>query len=177
MGFIGISDFNISLLSKQFLRLLTGEHYLMERVFKSRYYPRGSILTAKVGFSPSYAWRRILSASELIKAGTRWRIRTEKKWKYAGFKILSPTRFLEQNSLVSELIDQDLLIWKRDILHRCFDPTTACRIVSIPLYFWRPLDKLIWHSEKNKNFSVKSTYHILSAKRLLTPPDPSCPPH
>ncbi|XP_058787037.1 uncharacterized protein LOC131661492 [Vicia villosa] len=75
MGFRGISDFNVSLLWKHYWRLLTGSSSLLEHVFKIRYYPRTYLLDAKLGYTPSYAWRSILGVMELVNSGARWRIR------------------------------------------------------------------------------------------------------
>ncbi|XP_058784603.1 uncharacterized mitochondrial protein AtMg00310-like [Vicia villosa] len=71
IGFRGIHDFNISLLGKQFWRLLQADGSLMERFFKGRYYPRCSIADTGTGFNPSYAWRSILSLRELVLNGAR----------------------------------------------------------------------------------------------------------
>ena len=47
---------------------------LVARIYKARYYPHGDVLQAKLGSSPSYAWRSIKSGLEVIKRGTRWRV-------------------------------------------------------------------------------------------------------
>lgn len=62
VGFRFFSDFDTSLPGKQFWCLLVDEHSLVGKVFKSCYYLWSSILEAKPGYSPSYAWRSILSA-------------------------------------------------------------------------------------------------------------------
>ncbi|XP_058783487.1 uncharacterized mitochondrial protein AtMg00310-like [Vicia villosa] len=71
LGFRVISDFNVSLLGKQYWRLLTGSSSLLERVFKIRYCPRTSISEAQVGYRPSYAWRNILGARGAVELGSR----------------------------------------------------------------------------------------------------------
>lgn len=45
------------------------------------YKPISSILNAKTSFSPSYAWKSILNASELISTDFKWRIENEKNVK------------------------------------------------------------------------------------------------
>lgn len=74
MGFKGIRDLNTSLLGKQFWRLMKEDGSLFERFFKGRYYPRCKIFDAPVGFRPSYAWRRYLSAKDVVIKGSRLRI-------------------------------------------------------------------------------------------------------
>jgi hypothetical protein len=74
MGFRGFRNFNKALLGKQCWRLLTNENSLMARLFKSRYYPRSNFFDANLGFQPSYAWRSIMQAKEVVRMGARWRI-------------------------------------------------------------------------------------------------------
>ncbi|XP_058761624.1 uncharacterized mitochondrial protein AtMg00310-like [Vicia villosa] len=62
MGFKGISEFNTSLLGKQYWRLLTVQDSLLGKVLKSRYFPKGTIEDSKVCVNSSSAWRNILSA-------------------------------------------------------------------------------------------------------------------
>ncbi|MCI35679.1 hypothetical protein A2U01_0056900, partial [Trifolium medium] len=54
MGFRGLSDFNKALLGKHGWRLVNGENTLMGKVFKARYYPRGTFMEANVGCIPNY---------------------------------------------------------------------------------------------------------------------------
>lgn len=74
MGFKNLSDFNLALLGKQVWRLLTNENSLVSRLFKARYYPKDSILEAKIGSNPSHIWRSIVAARDLVKDGCRWRV-------------------------------------------------------------------------------------------------------
>ena len=45
---------------------------LLYRVFKAKYFPRGSIFEASAS-SGSYSWQSILKARNVISAGMRWR--------------------------------------------------------------------------------------------------------
>lgn len=67
LGFRSIRDFNIALLGKQIWRLLQYPDRLVSKIFKARYYPQGSVLSAKTGSNPSYIWRSIIEAQSLIK--------------------------------------------------------------------------------------------------------------
>ncbi|XP_058774462.1 uncharacterized protein LOC131648749 [Vicia villosa] len=104
IGFQGICDFNISLLWKQYWRLLQANGSLMERFFKGRYYPQYSLSDAQCGFLPSFAWRSILSSKEVVLNGSRWRIGNgekvrigEDRWipSLPGFQTSSPARVLD----------------------------------------------------------------------------------
>lgn len=74
MGFKDVSDFNMALLGKQVWRLLTNGNSLVGRLFQARYYPRGTVLEAELGSNPSYVWRSIVAARDLVKLGSRWRV-------------------------------------------------------------------------------------------------------
>ncbi|XP_045789329.1 uncharacterized protein LOC123884299 [Trifolium pratense] len=170
MGFRGISNFNSALLGKHCWRLITGEESLMGRVFKSRYYPRASFMEAKIGYQPSYAWRSIQSAKEVIILGSRWRIGNGEKVKICkdkwlpnqvGFKVWSRCDELEEDALVSTLIDPDTKQWKRDLVSHIFFPHEAKQILSLPISPRLPSDKIIWHFERNGEYSVRSAHHLL----------------
>lgn len=56
------------------LRLINNSNPLVTKLMKARYYPNSDFLGAKMGSNPSYVWRSILEAQEVIKKGTRRRI-------------------------------------------------------------------------------------------------------
>jgi len=78
MGFRGMREFNKSLLGKHCWCLTTGESSLLEKVFKSCYYPNGEFLSAKEGYqqatlgkaflAPGILWR-VVDCGELGMAG------------------------------------------------------------------------------------------------------------
>lgn len=74
MGFKNLNDFNLALLGKQVWRLLTNDKSLVSRLFKARYYPKGSVLEAQIGSNPSYIWRSLVAARDLVKFGSWWRV-------------------------------------------------------------------------------------------------------
>jgi hypothetical protein len=49
------------------------------RIFRAKYYHGGSFLEAKMGSRPSFAWRSVLVAWELLKEGLQWRVSDGKK--------------------------------------------------------------------------------------------------
>ncbi|CAH9109352.1 unnamed protein product [Cuscuta europaea] len=74
MGFKKIRDFNLSMLAKQAWRLFTEPETLVARVFKTRYYPKGTFLTAKIGHNPSFIWYSIFQTQGIIKDSYYWRV-------------------------------------------------------------------------------------------------------
>jgi hypothetical protein len=170
MGFRCFKDFNKALLGKHGWRLMTEETSLVARIFKARYYPRSSFMEPNVGYQPSYAWRSIVSAKDMLEVGARWSVGNGAKiriWQdrwipnQSDFKVWSPVNILSEDALVETLIDSDTKQWKRDLIHSCFNQTEAKQILSIPLSHRIPVDKLMWHWEKDGDYSVRSAHHLL----------------
>ncbi|PNX85341.1 hypothetical protein L195_g041409, partial [Trifolium pratense] len=184
MGFRGMEDFNKALLGKHCWRLVTGEWSLLEKIFRSRYYPNGNFRTAKKGYQPSYAWRSILSALDLVDKGGLWKIGNGRKvriWKESWMPDLKIIEFkgdncpLSEDARVAELIDVDTKQWKRGLIFSCFDRHVAKQIINIPLSFRLSHDLLIWNWEKDGDYSVRSAYHLLCDEKARFQPGPSCP--
>ncbi|XP_058734240.1 uncharacterized protein LOC131605971 [Vicia villosa] len=155
---------------------------LMERFFKGRCYSRRSIAEAGLGFKPSYAWRSILSSKDVVLKGSRWRIGNGEQMKIwsdnwipslPGFKPLNPIVPIVPGALASSLIDGDLGCWKLHTLKESFGDGDVSHIASIPLSKELLDDKLIWNAEKNREFSAKTSYHLLGAARRFNMPGPS----
>ena len=67
LRFKKLHDFNVALLGKQGWKLLTDSESLVGRVFKARYFPKSSMLEAEMGTNPSFIWRSIMAAQNLLK--------------------------------------------------------------------------------------------------------------
>ena len=70
MGFRDLKAFNLALLAKQGWRLQTCTNSLFYRVFQAKYFP----ISATLGTKPSYAWRSLFAAQQIVRKGSRWRI-------------------------------------------------------------------------------------------------------
>lgn len=66
MGFKDLSAFNLAMLGKQGWKFLTEPNSLVSRIFKARYFPSKSYLTATIGHNPSFVWRSILRAHLIV---------------------------------------------------------------------------------------------------------------
>lgn len=67
MGFKNIPDFNVAMVGKQSWMLIVHHESLVAIVYKARFYPSGSFFSAKLGGNPSYMWRSVLAAQEMLK--------------------------------------------------------------------------------------------------------------
>jgi hypothetical protein len=72
LGFKEIHAFNQALLAKQGWRLLSNPQSLFYKVFKAKYFPHTSFLKAKLGSRPSFVWRSILAAREVLSKSYKW---------------------------------------------------------------------------------------------------------
>uniref|UniRef100_A0A803Q5E4 Reverse transcriptase zinc-binding domain-containing protein n=1 Tax=Cannabis sativa TaxID=3483 RepID=A0A803Q5E4_CANSA len=71
ISFRDLRDYNLAFLGKQGWRLLTNESSLVSRIYKARYYPNGSFFSATLGHNPSFIWRSLLEAKDLVLSGAR----------------------------------------------------------------------------------------------------------
>ncbi|CAL2241039.1 unnamed protein product [Prunus armeniaca] len=103
-------------------------------------------------------------ASEFSR-GSRWQIgdgKSVKVWghrwipKPTSFQISSPVVPGFATAPVSELLTQ----WREDLVHAWFATHEASCILTIPLSFRGPADRLIWHYEKKGELTVRSAHEV-----------------
>ncbi|KAA3475778.1 Ribonuclease H-like superfamily protein [Gossypium australe] len=145
MGFRDLSFFNKALLAKQAWMLLSQPNCLL----------------AKVGSYPSFTWRSICGAHELITDGLLWRIgngRSVNIWNDPWLPGPGNSRLLVQNICTQ---------WttKEDIIHKFVDHDQARRILNIPLAQTNAKDTLVWRHDNTGEYTVKSGYRVLLSGR------------
>jgi ribonuclease HI len=172
MGGLGFRDlvmFNKAILAKQGWRLMQDPNSMAATIIKAKYFPHSSFLESTLGAKPSYAWRSIYYARDLLCKGLVWRVGDGRKIKIWGdkwlptpstFSVQSVPKRLNENAQVAELIDQDSMRWKVDLIQAEFMGEEALIISSIPLNPLKSEDKLIWRCSVNGDFSVRSAYHL-----------------
>ena len=169
MGFKNLKLFNLALLAKQGWRLEVGHDSLVYRVLKARYFPRCDLIHASMGNNPSYTWRSLMAAQNLVKEGLRWRVGNgasirvwEDRWLLvpSTYKVTSPRLFLQADTWVQELINEATAEWKSSVIDALFLPHEADIIKSIPISSRLPPDKLIWTETRNGLFTVRNAYHL-----------------
>lgn len=125
----------------------------MTKLVKSRYFPRIDFLNAEMPANPSYMWRSIMSAKEVIKAGCRRRIEdgeATKVWKIPWLPctengcVTTPMIPELQDITVSNLVDTNTIYWDFDILNELFNDRDKRLIQRIPIPSQRRRDTWFW---------------------------------
>jgi hypothetical protein len=99
MGFRDLRCFNKALLAKQGRRFLHNLRSLAGQILKAKYFSRSSFLKAELGGRPSYAWRNIISSSDLINEDFVWRLGNGSDVRIWGDKWFpQPTTYIVQFS-------------------------------------------------------------------------------
>ena len=82
---------------------------LFYRIYKARYFPNSTFLDAEIGHNPSYVWHSLLSAREVLLAGSKWQVGNGDTIKILSHDwLLHPSRLLgdlPEDMCVKELID------------------------------------------------------------------------
>lgn len=124
MGFRDLFLFNKALLAKQIWRLLMQPDCLLAKVFKARYYLFSNIMAAKIGSYPSFTWRSLCGARELIADSLIWRIgsgRAVNIWNDPWLPGSGNSRISVQGidinwTTVNQFIDVRSGTWNKDII-------------------------------------------------------------
>ena len=170
MGFRDLKAFNLVLLAKQGWRIQKNPDSLIHKVFKAKYFAGSTFMEAQMGKRPSYIWRSILSAREIITRGSRWVIGNGRRvhiWKdrwlpvAESYKVISPKVHIRgEIEMVSDLMDDEGRGWNADLVRTIFLPHEAEVILGIPISPWAPEDSQVWTKTPNGIFSVNSAYKV-----------------
>lgn len=169
LGFRELNLFNKALLAKQGQKLTIQPNCLFSCVLKAKYFPRGDFISAHLGIYPSYTWRNIWGARNLIEEGTSWRIDNRLIVNIQNdVWVLGPSdgRLKFQNidiwyTSVSDLIDIDTFTWKNDVIKELFGADQLNRILSIPLVSNAHMDEIVWRRDRTGEYMAHSGYKWL----------------
>ena len=164
MGFRDIHAFNLAMLAKQAWRLVTGSHSLFYRVYKARYFPWCSFMEAELGHYPSFVWRSLLAARDVIQEVSMWKIGDGQSIKLTNNSWLHhPPLFkprADTTLKVGDLIHHESMQWNRPLIQATFMHATQNDILRIHLSNTQTRDKLSWKENKAQRFTVKTAYHV-----------------
>ena len=142
LGFRDLHDFNMALLAKQGWRLAQNTSILFYRVFNACYFLDVPFQNAKLGSNPSFVWRSIIRAKDLVEEA-RWKLgsRTRIKIWEEHWLSIPPVRRLGSEYVVwvSELIDQ---------IDRCWDSPGVS-------------NTLVWFETFSRRFTVQLVYEFV----------------
>ena len=169
MGFKDLKVFNLTLLAKQGWRILSNPNSLSHKVLKAKYFAESNFMEAQLGHKPSYTWRSLMAAKEVIGKGLRWNIGNGRKvniWADRwvpipySFKIIGPRPPYTTLDLVASLINSETGSWDISLVKENFIPHDVEAILSIPISPHLPDDSQIWTGTLNEKFTVRSAYHV-----------------
>ena len=175
MGFKQLKQFNLAMLAKQGWRLQTRTNSLLYRVFKFKYFPNCEFVDASLGRNPSFAWRSIMAAQDIVQKGRRWQVGNgcsimiwKDKWlpSPSTYEVVSLVNNIPEDSRIAELIDEEKGAWQTDLVCNVFLPHEADLIYGIALCTNLPEDKQVWALTNNGLFSVCSAYKLSMELRL-----------
>lgn len=72
LGFRDLEAFDDVMLAKQLRRLINDSSSLVYRLPKARYFLSGDLFSAELGSKPSFTWRSLWGAREVICKGSWW---------------------------------------------------------------------------------------------------------
>ena len=182
MGFKEIEKVNETLLAKQVWCMMKNPESLCFKVFKVRFFPNCSILEANESKAGSYAWKSILSAREVVKNGTVWRIGDgnsvgirEDKWlpEQCYSKVTFALPSIPPNSKVSYLIDTNTREWKVDLIKQAFVLQEAEKNIEHTIEHQTTPDQLIWSINPSGKFTTRSAYRLLASNASANNPSSS----
>ncbi|XP_062021069.1 uncharacterized protein LOC133737557 [Rosa rugosa] len=126
MGFKNLHWFNKAMLAKQSWRLLQNPNSLLARLYKAIYFPNDEYLTAGLGDTPSFSWRSIVEARQVLVQGLRWQVGNGERieiWNHNWIPDVyprgpsSPPPY-DAPRFVEELIDPITRSWDVNLLAR-----------------------------------------------------------
>ncbi|XP_057424692.1 uncharacterized protein LOC130718190 [Lotus japonicus] len=173
--FRDFKSFNIALVAKNWWRIFSHSETLLAQVFKGVYFPHEDLLSAKLGYRPSYAWSSIMRSSWIFHEGGLWRIGDgsrvdilNDKWLPNGALVICRQDLMVELgvSKVTHLIDHATNSWKHDLVDFIFHPTTVSIILKNPLPLHGHIDTLMWPETVDGNYCFKSGYVFVRRKLL-----------
>ncbi|KAL5777565.1 hypothetical protein ACOSP7_010491 [Xanthoceras sorbifolium] len=155
---------------------------LVSRVLKAKYFRQEDFLSVSLKPGSSHLWRSLVWGRSLLIKGLRWRVGNGKDirvfqdpWipRVSTFRpfSISPLEDLKVASLISPSSHS----WDLDRLDQIFVAADRDSILEIPLSFGDCIDSLIWHFDKNEEYSVKSGYRVAAQEKLSLKGSSSCP--
>ncbi|CAA7037370.1 unnamed protein product [Microthlaspi erraticum] len=169
LGFRDMQNFNLALLAKQLWRLLRYPSSLLARVLKGRYFRYTSPLETAKANAPSYGWRSIIAAKDLLQKGLRRSIKSgfdTKVWTDPWLPTIPARPALDNGNgrnphlYVNHLIDFNTKEWKMDTIKELIHPTDIPLITSLRPSRVFDCDGYVWSHSTSGQYTVRSGYAL-----------------
>ncbi|GAU49341.1 hypothetical protein TSUD_184240 [Trifolium subterraneum] len=130
------------MVAKQAWNIVQNPNSLVAKLMKARYFPHSSLFEASLGYNPSFAWRNMWHARQILSLGCRWRIGSRDNIQVMHDPWLrgSADRWVPSPQPAGDV---------------------AKRILETPLVSSVREDKVVWEEERNECYSVKSGYKLV----------------
>ncbi|KAL9294084.1 putative ribonuclease H domain, reverse transcriptase zinc-binding domain-containing protein [Arabidopsis thaliana] len=177
IGFKDLEAFNLALLRKQLWRMVTRKESLLARVYKSRYFSKSDPLNAPLGSRPSFAWKSIHAAQELLRQGTRaivgngasieiwqhqWLDSKPAKPAVVMNRVTQPHhQAVSSLQYVKDLLEVRGREWRMDLLSELFPEDIKNKIIQLRPGGSSTVDRVAWDYSRDGHYSVRSAYWVL----------------
>ncbi|XP_074352995.1 uncharacterized protein LOC141692156 [Apium graveolens] len=134
---------------------------------------RADFFHATAGHNPSFIWRSLLEAKQLLRDGTRWRIGDgtiiqilDQPWLLSNdcpYITSSPDPL--HNKMVDSLMCLNEKSWDMEVLSDVLNERDQSYVLDIPLSESNHSDTWFWLHEDSGIYSVKSAYKFLQSQK------------
>ncbi|GAU26741.1 hypothetical protein TSUD_317390 [Trifolium subterraneum] len=161
--------FNKAMVAKQVWNIVQNPNSLVAKLIEARYFPRSSLFEAPLGYNPSFAWRSMWQARQILSLGCRWRIGSGDNIRVmhdpwlrgsANRWVPSPQPAGVYQLSVKDLLHDNYKAWNIVKVRNLFSRDVAEKILETPLVSSVREDKVVWDEERNGCYSVKSGYKL-----------------
>ncbi|GAU37962.1 hypothetical protein TSUD_269770 [Trifolium subterraneum] len=169
LGFRNFEAFNKAMVAKQVWNIVQKPNSLVAKLIKAIYFPRSSLFEAPLGYNPSFAWRSMWRARQILSLGCRWRIGSGENIRVMHVPWLrgkvskwvsSPQPAGVYQLSVRDLLHENYKAWNIAKVRNLFSGDVAERILETPLVNSVREDKVVWEEERNGCYLVKSGYKL-----------------
>jgi hypothetical protein len=155
----------MAMVAKQGWNFMHNSTSLVARLYKARYFPHNSFLSSSLGNNPSFAWRSIWRARQVLLLGCRWQIGDGSKiqvmhepWLRGGNErcLNAPQTRIVYDLKLENILLPNVKRWDENKVYSLFSNDVADDIITVPLFELVREDRLIWSEEKDGVYSVRS---------------------
>ncbi|XP_074352931.1 uncharacterized protein LOC141692091 [Apium graveolens] len=151
MGFRHFRDFNIAMLGKQLWRLITNPTGLVARLYKAKYFATVDVFQAELGHNPSFIWRSLLEAKQLLLDGSRWRVGDGQHIQILGqpWLLTEVNPFITsniqplQNQVVASLMKVGAKEWDLEVVADVLNERDQNCVLAVPISNSNQKDSLL----------------------------------